>query len=328
MSIDARAVWFVEPNKVEVRPFGLPEIGEDQVLVRTRYSGISAGTELWCLTGRFWERKFPAIPGYQKAGVIEQVGSNVTHYQPGDRVFLRSTQANADVPLQWGGHTSHSVVEASDESMFKLPEGVGEREACMLTVAAVGFRGAAEVTPIEPGETVVVMGLGPIGQFAAQTARNRGARVIGIDLIDQRLDLARQLADAHGLNPGNDDLDGAIKQLCPGGVDVVIDTSAHVASVNRSFNWLRSQGKYCFQAFYPETTALDLLVPHIKELVMYNPIDSSPAGHRQCAADAAAGRLRIAELISHEMSIDEAPQAYEMLLEKRSDVMSVVLAWS
>ena len=81
MSVPSKAVVFVEKNKVEVRTIELPAPQDDEILVKTLFSGVSAGTELWSLTGQYWSTVFPTVPGYQKTGVVEQVGSKVLNYK-------------------------------------------------------------------------------------------------------------------------------------------------------------------------------------------------------------------------------------------------------
>jgi len=327
MTSKCKAVVFTGPRRVEVETIELPEMGEDEIGVRTLYSGISAGTELWLLTGRYWNAEFPTIPGYQKVGVVEAVGGEVKDYAVGDLVFLRFTRLMPGTVSHWGGHTSYSVISADEPELFKLPDGLDPVEGSLLCMPAVGYHGAAEVMPIREGERVVVIGLGMIGQFSAQTAQLQGASVIGLDLIDSRLDLAARYAGATTINPSRQDASAEIKKLCPDGVDAVIDTSANVDVVNESFEWLRPGGRYCFQGYYPDRTELDLLWPHINEIVMYNPTNCTPEGERQCARYLLEGKMHIKSLISHVVSVDEAPGMYEMLLDRPREAMAVVLDW-
>src|ERR671931_2020303 len=89
----APAVVFPEPNRVEVREMEVPEVGPDQVGIRTVFSGISQGTERWSLTGRYghydrdYAAYYPCSPGYQAAGVVDVVGSGVEDVAVGDHVF-------------------------------------------------------------------------------------------------------------------------------------------------------------------------------------------------------------------------------------------------
>lgn len=327
MAIQCKAVVFTDVREVRVQPLELPDPQPQDVVVRTLYSGISAGTELWSLTGKYWCTKFPTIPGYQKVGVIETVGSAVSNHKVGETVFLRFTKVMPGTNIEWGGHTSYSVIAADEPEMFKIPSNMDPVQASLLCLPAVGYHGAAEVMPIESGEWVVVIGLGMIGQFSAQTANIRGAHVIGLDLVENRLKLASEYADAITINPAKDNVAEMIKSHCPDGVDAVIDTSAHVETINESFNWLRNKGRYCFQGYYPGKTGLDLLWPHGKELVMYNPTNCTPQGERQCAEYLANGQMHIKSLISHVVLAAEAPGMYDMLLSSRDKTMGVVLDW-
>lgn len=327
MSVPSKAVVFVEKNKVEVRTIELPAPQDDEILVKTLFSGVSAGTELWSLTGQYWSTVFPTVPGYQKTGVVEQVGSKVLNYKKGDVIFLRSTRVSEHTNIEWGGHTECSVVRADEPEMFCLPAGLAPEEASLLCMPAIGYHGAAEVMPIENGQWVAVIGLGLIGQFSAQAASLCGAKVIAIDLIDARLKAASELAGAVAINPSTQDPAKAIRELCPDGLDAVIDTSAHAQTVNQSFHWLRNKGSYCLQGYYPGLTSLDLLWPHAKELTFYNPTNCTPEGERACAEHLACGKMHMKPLISHVVPVADAPAMYDMLLNRRQQSMGVVFDW-
>lgn len=324
MSVTCRAVVFAEPRVVAVEAVDLPDPRPNEMVVKTLYSGISAGTEVWSLTGQYWSTKFPTIPGYQKIGVVESVGREVSNYVEGDLVYLRFTRVNPGTNIEWGGHTSRSVIAADEPEMFKLPTGIDPVAAAQICVAAVSYHGACEVMPITKGERVAVIGQGPIGLYASQYAALRGAEVYALDLLQPRLDLASKLA---GAKPVSADADGQTALFEDNPLDAVIDTSAHASTVNRSFHWMRQGGRCCFQGYYPGLTALDLLWPHAKELVFYNPTNCTPEGQRQVAEDIAAGRLRVREAISHVVPAEEAPAMYQRLLDRDATVMSAVLDW-
>jgi 2-desacetyl-2-hydroxyethyl bacteriochlorophyllide A dehydrogenase len=327
MTISTKAVVFTAPRKVEVRAIEIPDIGPKDIGVRTLYSGISTGTEGWVLKGDYWNSEYPTIPGYQKVGVVDKVGSEVTNYKVGDVIFLRVTRLLPGTISHWGGHTGYSVMDASDSYMFKLPAGLDPAHASMVCLPAVGYHGAAEVMPVGKGETVAVIGLGMIGQFSAQTANLRGAKVIALDLIDERLEIAKNYAKAITINPSKQNPADEIKKIAPDGVDAVIDTSANVKVINESFHWLKQKGRYCFQGYYPNQTPIDFLWPHIKELVMYNPTDSTSDGAKECARCLAEGKMQIQSLISHNVPVSHAPEMYEMLISRPMEAMGVVLDW-
>ena len=125
------AVVFPEPKRVEIREMTVPEVSPHQVGIRTAFSGISQGTERWALTGRYghydvdYSAYFPCSPGYQAAGVVEQVGSEVTDIQEGDHVFTMGTHfVEPDYKYPGPCQASHSgyLVAAASEVWKVAPK--------------------------------------------------------------------------------------------------------------------------------------------------------------------------------------------------------------
>jgi 2-desacetyl-2-hydroxyethyl bacteriochlorophyllide A dehydrogenase len=327
MSINCDCLVFTDKNKTEVRKLTLPDVGKGEIGVKTLYSGVSIGTELWILTGKYWGIKYPNVPGYQKVGRVDKVGAGVTNYQEGDIIFLRTTKIFSNIEPMWAGHTSYSIISADDAYIFKLPEGIEPVEASLLVLPAVGYHGAIEVMPINKNENIAVIGVGMIGQFSAQAAMLAGAKVIAVDILNDRLQFASKYANAATINPAETNVESEIKKLCPNGLDAVIDTSANPKIINESFQWLKTKGKYCFQGYYPNETNVDFLWPHIKELVMYNPTDSTPQGAAKCAQYIADGKMNIKEMITTTISFEQAPELYNKLLSGNKQIMSSVIKW-
>lgn len=328
MGRSCNAIVFTDREKVEIQEIDLPDIEPGEIGVKTLYSGISIGSELWILKGKFWNTTFPNVPGYQKVGIVELVGNSVTKYKQGDIVFLRTTKLASNIEVLWAGHTSFSIISADEPYMFKLPKAIAPESASLLCLPAVGYHGVAEVMDINKGDSVAVIGLGMIGQFSAQAAMLQGANVIALDIRDDRLTLAADHAKAITINPAKIDPESEIKKIYPDGLDVIIDTSSNAEIINKSFQWLKPKGKYCLQGYYPEKTSLDLLWPHIKELVIYNPIDSTSAGARHCARYIADGRMAVKEMISINVPFTKAPALYANLLSGTKTILGAVINWS
>ncbi len=138
MPIDTEAIVFPAPNVVEVRPVLLPDPGPREVGVRTVYSGVSLGTERGCFTGsynRMGQRvadAYPFVTGYQKAGIVDRVGSEVSRVKTGDHVILsRTLLLDKDLEQRsWLGHTGYSVMP--EEQVWPVSRGVDLASASLF----------------------------------------------------------------------------------------------------------------------------------------------------------------------------------------------------
>jgi len=301
--IDAIGVVFPRANEIELQQIQLPDPGPEDVVVETEYSGISIGTEGWLLTGTYWGTTFPLLTGYQKVGIVTHCGDQVQGCSVGDRVFLRHTTLASPIRPMWAGHTSRSVCHCGQ--LIPVPEAADPVSASLLVMVAVGYHGSCELVDVQPGDLVVVIGQGLIGQFAAQACKQRGCTVITTEPHDLRRQLSARL-----------------------GADVIVDCSANAAAVNASFEWLKNRGsKYCFQAYYPDLTPIDMLWPHVKEMVGYFPTNVTDAGMREMMQWIADGRAQVRPLLTHLRGWRDAPELFRLMMDQTSDCLGMVLDW-
>jgi 2-desacetyl-2-hydroxyethyl bacteriochlorophyllide A dehydrogenase len=223
-------VVIVGPGSVEVQDRPLRPPGPGEVLVKTLYSGISAGTEMnvyrgaapqWRmrhdpLTGLFAsssnpEWTYPLVYGYAAAGRIEQTGDDVTGVNTGDYVFTYTP------------HQSYSTVAA--DAAVALPQLRDLRHGVFFANLNTALNGILDAG-LHLGDVVVVMGLGVIGQLVAQLARRSGVGVIvTVDALQHRRELSLRLGADHSFEPGPDVAE-AVRELSSNrGADVVFDVS-------------------------------------------------------------------------------------------------------
>ncbi len=178
-----RRLFFPAAQQVGIESFDLPAVAEGEVRVRTEYSLMSTGTENIVFNrlfdpGTHWDSwvKYPFHPGYCVVGTVEE--SRSTEFAAGDRVALRS------------GHQSQSVVPGA--KCTRIPDAVDFRDALWFALAKIAFHGAL-VASHYLGDTVLVIGAGPIGQMSVRWAKAAGARtIICVDSAAERLKLAAQ----------------------------------------------------------------------------------------------------------------------------------------
>ncbi len=183
--IQASRLAFPAKQQVQHEPFEVALPGEDEVLVETRLSLMSTGTENIVFNRQFDEGthwhdwvKYPFYPGYACVGVVLETGNKVSDFKAGDRVAYR-------IP-----HQSHEVVKA--DACTKIPEQTSFEHAVWFSLAKIAFHGA-KVADYRLGDSVLVIGAGPIGQMTIRWAAASGASsIISVDRLPARLELAKK----------------------------------------------------------------------------------------------------------------------------------------
>ncbi len=330
MGVRAPAVVFAAPNAVEIRTVELPDLGPRDVQIRTVSSGVSQGTERWLLTDRYrWTGgipQYPHFPGYQAAGVVEEVGAEVDDLRPGDRVFAQGTRfADPDARYGLGSHTA-SLVQAR-EDVTPLEPGADLAAASLLRMAGVSRHGV-RLTGVEPGDLVVVIGQGMIGQMSAQAARGRGARVIAADVIEARVRASAAHSADRVVDASVEDLAGVVREEAPDGADVVIDTTGISAMLETCVDLVRREGRICLQGYYPDPIRVEFHPTHRKRATVTFPCWVDREHDAQLAADLAAGEVAIEPLITHRIPYTDAVAAFELVVNHPERSLGMVLTWS
>lgn len=331
----APAVVFVEPNRMEIRDLEVPEIGPDQVGIRTAFSGVSQGTERWALTGRYghfdhdYSAYYPCSPGYQAAGVVEMAGDMVTDLSVGDHVFTTGTHFH-DLLLKYPGpcqasHSAYLVVPRSQ--VWRIEPDVDLAGASLFHMAGVSRHGV-RLTQVGADELVAVIGLGMIGQMSAQAARRAGARVVATDLISARVEAAARHSADRAVDANNERLEDVVGEESPSGADIVIDTTGDHRMFDRCLALIRPEGRIALQGYYPDPISIDFHPTHMKRPLVSFPCGWDDEFNGELAEDMARGRIAITPLITHRIPFRDAHDAYELVVNHPERSLGMVLDWA
>lgn len=301
-----------------------PSIGENSILLRTEYSGLTNGTERHSLLGEHgWKGAFPSRNGYQHVGTIEAIGPAVKGFAVGDRIFFG----------HYVGHRGWHVVDvsATDPSSnashlcIHLPPDVDHRHCALLGVAGVAMRGVRRFR-VAPGQNVWVLGGGPIGQFAAQCARAVGALVTVSEVDDRRLRVAGELGAHRLVNARDDDAFARLKDGGP--YECIIDTSGLPSLFHdiRKHGLLRHGGVIGALAVRSDAVFPWSLL-HGHEASIEVSCHFSLDDLRLLLHFMRQGIIRVEPLVSHTVSIDEAPRIYEILRDRPQELLGVIFDW-
>ena len=326
-----RAVCALAADKVVLREVTIPEPGPQEVVVRAEYSSISTGTERWVITGQFHPPggkplPYPLVPGYQKSGVVEALGAEVSGLRVGQRVFATIAKlADEQVIAGWGGHIEHSVLPQTE--VIPLPEGLDPVKAAALVLTQVGFNGGSR-PPVRQGDRALVIGDGLVGQWLAQMLRQRGARVVLVGRRPERLAVAAQWSADLAVNVRETPLAEIAQQEAPGGFDIVADSIGTAQSVEQLLGLVRRDGHLVLNGYYREGEhLLSIQQLHGREITAH-----APAGWtRQRLVDTLGlveeGTLRVRELMTHILPVEKASEAYHLVLNKPEAFLGICLDW-
>lgn len=314
---------FASPAQVEERP--LPQPGPGQVLVRLETCGL-CHTDIHAMHGD-WPVKpnLPLVPGHEGVGIVEQLGDGVTNRTVGQRVAmpwlghacgecrycidgrenLCEAQYNNGYAVE-GGFSEYMV--ADSRFATPVPDGVTPIDAAPLTCAGVTTYAAIKNARVTPGETVVIFGIGGLGHLAVQYARLVGAKVIAVDVTDEKLELATELGADHVVNAGDADAVAEIHRL--GGADVAVVLAVAPTVFDQAFSSLNRGGRLVLVSL---PAGGELTVPIFDTVLKGISIIGSIVGTRQDLTEVfalhAAGRTRVVtetrELQQVNSSVDE-----------------------
>ena len=182
----SKAVVTTSANTSALAEVSVAELGANQVAIKTISSGVSTGTDKWVISGRFeWGGfPFPLVPGYQRSGIVEAIGSGVTNVKVGQQVFATASVNYKDATAGWGAHTSFGICE--DFEVFDAT-GIPPERSAFGVVAQVGFNAASRIVG-NPGDRILVIGDGVIGASGALSAKARGFEPLLLGRHDSRLE--------------------------------------------------------------------------------------------------------------------------------------------
>jgi alcohol dehydrogenase len=252
---------FAQPPMLATVPDPAPEpLG---VVVRVRATGVCR-SDWHGWMGHDKDIVLPHVPGHELAGVVEAVGKDVRKWRPGDRVTVPFVCGCGECPqchaghqqvcdhqfqpgfTHWGSFAEFVSIHRADLNLVALPEALEFATAASLGCRfATSFRAVVDQGKTSAGQWLAVHGCGGVGLSAVMIANAIGAHVVGIDVADDKLALARELGAVATINAAVvDDVAAAVIELTRGGAHVSIDALGHPTTCFNSVSCLRKRGKH------------------------------------------------------------------------------------
>ena len=241
-----KALIFDRPEQPIVTQVQTPGINDNEVLIRSRRVGI-CHSDYELLAGRYIiPISYPVTPGHEWVGEVVELGKNVTGLRRGDRV-VGECVINTPERIHHFGFSmdgaNREFFAARPEWLHKLPDGVDDAKGALIEPFTCGYYAVLRHGGVNAAQTVVVSGGGTIGLVSAAAALGMGARVIVVDPVPLRRDIAKRLGADATVDPSAGDPIEAVKEITKGGGDLVIEAAGHASSLANVFEYARPEGR-------------------------------------------------------------------------------------
>ena len=332
------AVVYYGPNDLRVEKRPVPDIGPGEALLKVLSTGI-CGTDLRILHGA--HRKYPPgtirIPGHEVVGDIVEVGADVKGLEVGQRVFMAPNMgcghcrqcisgnnnlcAFYDAPgITFDGSFAEYMRVPSaailQGNLIPINKKVDPAAAALIEPFACVLRGQ-DAVQIRPGESVLVVGAGPIGIMHAMLAKLHGAGIVIVsELIPERAAQASEFGADRVVNPAEEELSQVIEEQTNGaGVDVVIVAAPAHNAQTTAVELAAISGRINFFGGLPKdspTIQMNANLVHYKELIVTGTTASSTQNCHRAAMIVNSGRIDLSRLIEARFPLGEAIEAFSV----------------
>jgi|LSQX01.2.fsa_nt_gb L-iditol 2-dehydrogenase len=330
---------------VRIEQIPVPRVGKGEVLVRIK-AALTCGTDLKVYRQGFHARMIvpPSVFGHELAGVVEEVGEGVESFSPGMRVvsansgpcnecfFCQKHLANLCENLQFINGAYAEYIKIPErivrQNLLILPDSVDFQEAALVEPLACVIR-AAEETGIEEGDTVVVIGMGPIGLMFVQVLKSMGARVIALGNRQTQLSLAEAMGADHVVDSTHSNVVEQVRRITSGqrGADVVIEAVGIRETWQQAMGMVRRGGTINLFGGCPSGThiPLDSTLIHYSEISIKANFHHTPRHIRESLEAIHRGRVNARSLITGEEQLTAIGSVLERLLSRNGDLKIAII---
>jgi L-iditol 2-dehydrogenase len=346
-----RAAQLVARGQIEICEVDVPVPGPGEVLIRVEACGI-CGTDVTIRDhGMPGEPPMPFTMGHEYAGVVVQVGPTVDEFKVGDRVASEVHKGcgrchncvmgaytaclnfgnlekghSASGMTTHGGFAEYAIKHVN--TLYKMSDEISFEEAAIITTAGSAFYAIDAMGGYLAGDTVAIIGPGPIGLALAQGAKALGAdKVILTGTRKSRLELGKKMGADYTVNvrEGEDPVK-VIQELTGGvGADVVFDAAGVGSSLDDALNLVRPGGAIVLVAFYGAPVTVDINKAVVRNVNLYTVRGEGRRNVRRSLSLAAQRKIDLRPLITHEFPLKDINKAFDTFTQRIDNAMKVIV---
>lgn len=328
-----------EPNRLVMMETERPVLREGEALVKIKRIGI-CGTDLHAYKGNQPYFTYPRILGHELSGEIVDIQDNETDLSCGDLVTVmpyrycgacvacRQGKTNCCTSLNvLGVHEDGGMREymAVPTNLLLKADGLTAEQAAIVECLCIGAH-AVRRASIVPGEFVLVIGAGPIGLGVMKFAKLAGAKVIALDINEDRLDYCKQWVPADYVVNAKNDPAAKIKEITLGDYPtVVLDATGNAASMEQAAQYVAHTGRLIYVGLVKSRISFDDPDFHKRELSILSSRNATREDFEYVMLSIRSGRIDTDSFITHRVDLDHMIDTYESWLKPESGVIKAMV---
>lgn len=327
-----KAAVFVEANKpLELQDVPTPAIGPEEILVKVAACGVCHTDLHYIDHGVPTVKKPPMILGHETSGTVAAVGENVKQWSEGDRVilpavyscgvcrFCRTGRENiCEKMVMFGNMVDGAYAEfvaAPAKDAFKLPDELPLEESAIIADAiSTPYFAVVQRSGVKAGDSVLVLGCGGVGMSAVQIAAAIGCSVIAVDIVPQKLDMAKKLGAAEVINAKEcENLGKTVKKMTGGGVDAAFEIIGNPETQRQAFDSLRKGGRLVVVGYTHKDLALNAGKIMFFEMEVVGSLGCRPVDYPKIIEMARLGQIKVSELVTGKLPLEQINDAFDLM---------------
>ncbi len=334
-----KAVLITEPYKIAVTDIQMPVPKAGEALLKIKYCGI-CGADAASYTGNQPFTTYPRIPGHEFSAEIVDIPANDRGLKAGDivtanpyfncgecysckRGFVNCCTDNQTMGVQRDGSFCEYV--AMPIERIYHGKGLNAKQLALIEPFSIGYHGLSRAA-IKPTDKVLVMGSGPIGLFALISAKLKGAEVYAADVLDGRLEKAKEFGAAGVINTKKEDLLTATKNITNGnGFDVCVEACGLSVTFLSCIDAVAFAGSIILIGNGKKETTFNHSIILKKELNIYGSRNSYASDFTSLIDSVAAGKVDVLKMVSDIYPMERADEAFKALADNQGNLMKVLI---
>jgi 6-hydroxycyclohex-1-ene-1-carbonyl-CoA dehydrogenase len=338
------AVFHGPKQPLKIEDVETPKIESHEILVKIAACGVCNTDMHYIDHGVSTFKKPPLILGHEPSGIVEEAGAGVKNFKVGDRVLIppvfscgycancRLGRENICFNMvMLGNHIDGAFAEYTKvpaKDCQHLPEELPLEESSIIADAiSTPYHAVKNRAQVRPGDSVVVFGCGGVGINVVQVASAAGGSVIAVDVVDNKLDMAKKLGAQHTINASDKEDKALLKEirvLTGGGADIAIEAIGNPKTIELASAAVKAGGLHCQIGYTHHSVPMNAGRLMFREIEIKGSLGCRPVDYPKIIEMVKTGKIQLEPVVTHKFKLEEIDKAFD-LMRKGESLRSIVI---